>query len=77
MTITGMVALGQHVKSGRLKLLGVAPLKRVSVAPDVKERLATDGAEPVANTPKQFAAHIKAEITRWAPVVEASGAKPD
>ncbi len=123
MTITGMVALMPHVKSGRLKLLGVATLKRLPIMPDiptinesgvpgydanqwygvlapaatprdivaklnadivkvlarpdVKERLAADGAEPVANTPEQFAAHIKSEIARWAPVVKASGAKPD
>jgi tripartite-type tricarboxylate transporter receptor subunit TctC len=123
MTITGMVALMPHVKSSRLKLLGVATMKRLPIMPDVptihesgvpgydanqwygvlapaatprdiitklhtdivkvlarpdvKERLAADGAEPVANTPEQFAAHIKAEIARWAPVVTASGAKPD
>jgi len=44
---------------------------------DVKERLAADGAVTVGNTPEQFGAHIKAEIARWAPVVRASGARPD
>ena len=34
-------------------------------------------AEPAGNTPEQFAAHIKREIARWAPVIKASDAKPD
>jgi len=45
--------------------------------PDVKERLAGDGVLPVGNTPEEFAAHIKSEIARWAPVVKASGARPE
>ena len=45
--------------------------------PEAKERLAADAAEPVGNTPEQFGAFIKAEIARWAPVVKASGARPD
>jgi tripartite-type tricarboxylate transporter receptor subunit TctC len=45
--------------------------------PEVRERLAADGVDPVGNTPEQFGAHIKAEIARWAPVVKASGARPE
>jgi tripartite-type tricarboxylate transporter receptor subunit TctC len=45
--------------------------------PDVRERLAGDGVIPVGNTPEEFGAHIKSEIARWAPVVKASGAKPE
>jgi tripartite-type tricarboxylate transporter receptor subunit TctC len=46
-------------------------------APDVTQRLAADGAEPVGSTPEHFAAHIKSEVARWGPVIKASGAKPE
>ena len=45
--------------------------------PDVRERLTSLGADPVGNTPEQFAAYIKAEIAKWAPIVKASGARVD
>ena len=45
--------------------------------PDVVERLARDGAEPVGNTPQETASYIKAEIDKWGPVVKASGARAD
>ncbi|MEM5432571.1 tripartite tricarboxylate transporter substrate binding protein [Cupriavidus oxalaticus] len=46
-------------------------------APAVRERLQAQGAEPVGNTPEQFAALIRAETTKWARVVKDSGAKVD
>ncbi|MEO7404974.1 MAG: tripartite tricarboxylate transporter substrate binding protein [Burkholderiales bacterium] len=42
---------------------------------DFRERLAKDAIEPVANTPEQFAAQIKADLAAWAKIVKASGAK--
>ena len=43
--------------------------------PDVKERLASQGADPEASTPEQFAAFIKTEIVKWANLVKLTGAK--
>jgi tripartite-type tricarboxylate transporter receptor subunit TctC len=44
---------------------------------DVRERLAADGAEPVGNTPEEFAAFIRAEIDKWAKVARAAGIQPE
>ncbi len=54
-----------------------AEIVRALRQPAVRERLAADGTVPVGNTPEEFGAHIKAEIARWAPVVKASGARPE
>ena len=45
--------------------------------PAMNERLSSQGAEPVGNTPEQFASFIQAEIAKWAKVIKASGAKLD
>ena len=46
-------------------------------APDMQDKLAAQGLDPVGNTPQQFSAVIKSEIAKWAKVVKASGAKPE
>jgi tripartite-type tricarboxylate transporter receptor subunit TctC len=45
--------------------------------PDVKERLARLGAEPVGNSPAEFAAFIRAEIGKWARIVKQAGLKAE
>ena len=45
--------------------------------PAVKEKLAGFGATVVGSTPDQLAAHVRAELAKWAPVVKASGARID
>ncbi len=54
-----------------------AEIAKALNSPAVKEKLIAGGADPVGNTPEQFAAHIKAEIAKWGSVVKASGAKVD
>lgn len=45
--------------------------------PAIKDRLTSQGAIPSGGTPQAFTALIAAEITKWAPVVKASGARVD
>jgi tripartite-type tricarboxylate transporter receptor subunit TctC len=43
----------------------------------MREQLLREGANPAALTPAKFAAFVRQDIERWAPVVKGSGAKPD
>jgi tripartite-type tricarboxylate transporter receptor subunit TctC len=119
----GVPGIGPHVRSGRLRALGVSTAKRLSVFPEiptiseagvpgyeatqwygvlapagtprpivdkingeivkaldtktVQDRLAAGGSEAFSSTPEEFAAHIKSEIARWAPVIKAAGIRVD
>jgi tripartite-type tricarboxylate transporter receptor subunit TctC len=50
---------------------------RIMQSPDIQARLPVEGARFSPNTPEQFAAFVKSEIAKWAPVVKASGARVD
>jgi len=45
--------------------------------PDLQERLAGQGFEVRTSTPEQLGAYIQSEISKWAPIVKESGAKPE
>ncbi len=123
MTFETSVTLVPHIRSGKLRALGVASPKRIAVlpdvptlgesgfpgilaenwyglfapagtpretiarlyteldraihSPDVREKLAQQGAEIRENTPEQTAAFLRSEMTKWARVIKDSGAKAD
>jgi tripartite-type tricarboxylate transporter receptor subunit TctC len=112
-----------HIKSGKLKALGISSLQRSPLVPDVPtiaesglpgydasswfgmhapagtprdisvkshgvvakslqvpemiERLSSQGAEAVGNTPEEFTEFLRVEIAKWAKVVKASGSRVD
>jgi tripartite-type tricarboxylate transporter receptor subunit TctC len=52
-------------------------MNRAMRMPDVTQRLAGDGVEPVGTTPEQFGAYLRQEMAKWGKVARASGAKID
>ena len=50
---------------------------RIIADPEIKKRMLDNGYEPVGGPPDKFAAHIHAEIAKWAPVVKAAGVRVD
>jgi tripartite-type tricarboxylate transporter receptor subunit TctC len=43
--------------------------------PEAKDKLVRSGNEPVVSTPEQFSAFLRAEIAKWAKVIQSSGLK--
>jgi tripartite-type tricarboxylate transporter receptor subunit TctC len=52
-------------------------ITRVLQRPDIKERIANDGADPVGNSPEEFRRYIQSEITKWAKVGRNAGIQPE
>ena len=50
-------------------------IHKALATPDLIEKLAKSGVEPLINTPEQFSAFIKSEMTRYAKVVKDAGIK--
>lgn len=52
-------------------------ITRALAAPDMQERLSSQGAEPFTTTPDEFAELIRTDTVKWASVVKAAGIKLD
>jgi len=52
-------------------------IAQVLTSPDVRDKLAADGAEPVGSTPEKFTQLIRHELEKWAQVTRAAGLKPE
>lgn len=54
-----------------------AKVVRILQLPDVKSRLAGDGAEPVGDSPEEFGKFIRAELVKWAKVARDAKIQPE
>jgi tripartite-type tricarboxylate transporter receptor subunit TctC len=54
-----------------------AAIARAARSPDVRQKLAEQGAEAIGGTPEEFAAILKDDVARWRDVVRAAGVKPE
>ena len=52
-------------------------INRALEAPDARERLLMQGADPTPGSPEAFAAFMQQEMAKWAPVVKQAGVKLD
>ncbi len=65
-----------HTPAAIIQKLNQAANRAVA-DPVTRARLVDLNAQVVGTTPEQLAAHVKAEIAKWTPVVKRSGAKVD
>jgi len=70
----GMVAPARTPRAIIMRLHGAAMLALKTE--EMKEKLASDGAEPEGSTPEAFAALIKSELEKWAKVAREANIEP-
>ena len=52
-------------------------LVKIANQPDMRERLATLGIEPLGSTPEQLVATMQAELARWSKLAQSLGLKQE
>jgi tripartite-type tricarboxylate transporter receptor subunit TctC len=52
-----------------------AEIRKALASPDMKQRLAASGVDPLVSTPDEFANHIKSETVRYAKIIKDAGIK--
>jgi tripartite-type tricarboxylate transporter receptor subunit TctC len=67
-TITGMLVPAGTPGPIVKRLYGEAI--RIMALPDIRQRVTDMGADIIANSPQQFTAQIKREVTRWGKVIK-------
>ena len=65
-----------HLAPELAKSLHDAAMRAIA-SPELKRRLEAEGAQPVGNSPAEFARFVREDVKKWAPVVKFSGAKPE
>ena len=50
---------------------------KAMLSPELKDRLSPEGAEAVGNSPEEFRAWLKQEITKWTAVIKAANVHID
>jgi tripartite-type tricarboxylate transporter receptor subunit TctC len=71
----GLLAPAKTPKPLLGKLSG--EIARIVELPEVKERLRALGADPAPTTPEGFDTHVRAEVARFAKIVQDAGIKPE
>ncbi|OAI50881.1 hypothetical protein AYO46_09210 [Betaproteobacteria bacterium SCGC AG-212-J23] len=54
-----------------------AETTRILLSPEIKERISKSGVDVVAGSSEQFSGFLKAEVARWAKVINEAGIKAD